>query len=98
MIDPIHSLAFSVQGNPKVYAVLLGSCVSRGASIPTGWEITLDLIRKIAALYQESCDPDALFGWNVEECANSVRILKKVRPRWIWLQDCVMGRHQVWPW
>ncbi len=58
MIDPIHSLAFSVQGNPKVYAVLLGSGVSRGANIPTGWEITLDLIRKIAALYQESCDPD----------------------------------------
>ena len=26
--------------------------------IPTGWEITLDLIRKLAKLYGETCDPD----------------------------------------
>ena len=59
MIEPIHSLAFSIQANPGVYAVLIGSGVSRGASIPTGWEITLDLVRKVATLYEESCDPDA---------------------------------------
>ncbi len=35
MIDPIHSLAFAVQANPGVYAVLIGSGVSRSASIPT---------------------------------------------------------------
>ena len=58
MIDPIHSLAFSVQANPGVYAVLIGSGVSRGANIPTGWEVTLDLVGKVAALHKESCDPD----------------------------------------
>lgn len=62
MIDPIHSLAFSMQANPGVYAVLLGSGVSRAAKIPTGWEITLDLIRKIAALGKETCEPDPE-GW-----------------------------------
>ena len=46
MIDPIHSLAFSVQATPGVYAILVGSGVSRGANIPTGWDITLDLVRK----------------------------------------------------
>src|SRR5665213_300999 len=40
-------LAFSVYESKGVYAVLLGSGLSRAASIPTGWEITLDLIRKI---------------------------------------------------
>ena len=57
MIDPVHSLTFSMQATPGVYAVLLGSGVSRAAKIPTGWEITLDLIRKLAALHGETADP-----------------------------------------
>ena len=58
MIKPTESLAFSMQANPGVYAVLVGSGVSRAATIPTGWEITLDLVRKLAALRKENCDPD----------------------------------------
>ena len=58
MIDPVHSLAFSIQANPGVYALILGSGISRPAKIPTGWEITLDLIRKLADLHEEVCDPD----------------------------------------
>ena len=62
MIDPVHSLAFSMQASPGIYALLLGSGVSRAAKIPTGWDITLDLIRKIAALGKETCEPDPE-GW-----------------------------------
>ena len=58
MIDPIHSLAFSVQANRGVYALLIGSGVSRAAEIPTGWEVTLDLIRKLAGLDNETSVPD----------------------------------------
>ena len=58
MIDPIHSLAFSIQANRGVYAVLVGSGVSRAAKIPTGWEVSLDLIRKLAKLHRETSDPD----------------------------------------
>ena len=58
MIDPVHSLAFSMQANPGVYAVLVGSGISRAAKIPTGWEITLDLVRKLAALHGEPCEPE----------------------------------------
>ena len=54
MIDPIVSLAFSVYSNHGVYALLLGSGVSRSAGIPTGWEVVLDLIAKVAATYGES--------------------------------------------
>lgn len=58
MIDPLHSLAFTIQTNPGVYAVLLGSGVSRSAQTPTGWEITLDLVRKLAEVAGENCGSD----------------------------------------
>lgn len=35
MIDPSLSLAISVQSNPGVFALLLGSGVSRSAGMPT---------------------------------------------------------------
>ena len=58
MITPTESLAFSMHAKPGIYAVLVGSGVSRAAKIPTGWEITLDLVRKLAALRKETCEPD----------------------------------------
>jgi hypothetical protein len=62
MIDPLHSLAFSVYENPSVYCVLLGSGVSRAAEIPTGWEVTLDLVRRVAAL-EGVTDQTDWVGW-----------------------------------
>ena len=58
LIDPIISLAFSIHDGKGIYALLLGSGVSRAAGIPTGWEVVLDLIRKVAHLQGENCDPD----------------------------------------
>jgi len=58
MIDPLISLAFSMQSNKGVYALLLGSGVSRSAQIPTGWEVVLDLTRKLAILEGGDCEPD----------------------------------------
>ncbi len=46
--DPQTQLAFSVYENKGVFALLLGSGLSRAAQIPTGWEITLDLVRRVA--------------------------------------------------
>ena len=65
MIDPINSLAFSVHANRSVYALLLGSGVSRAARIPTGWEITLDLIGQLGALSDES--PASREAWYREK-------------------------------
>ena len=48
MIDPLVSLAISMETNPGVYAALLGSGLSRSAGVPTGWDIVLDLISKLA--------------------------------------------------
>ena len=58
MIDPTDSLAFSIQANRGVYALLIGSGVSKSAQIPTGWDITRDLIRQLAAASGESAEPD----------------------------------------
>ncbi|HYC42988.1 MAG TPA: SIR2 family protein [Noviherbaspirillum sp.] len=66
MIDPINSLAFSMHANKGVYALLLGSGISRTSKIPTGWEITLELVRKVASLQDESCEPDPE-GWYVSK-------------------------------
>ncbi|HVY68634.1 MAG TPA: SIR2 family protein [Verrucomicrobiae bacterium] len=58
MIDPLVSLAFSVYSKKGVYALLLGSGISRASGIPTGWEIVCDLIRKLAKLEDASAEPD----------------------------------------
>lgn len=55
MIDPLVSLAFNLHSNKSTYALLLGSGVSRASEIPTGWEITMDLIQKTARLEGEDC-------------------------------------------
>jgi len=58
MIDPLTFLSFAVYSNKGAYALLLGSGVSRSSGIPTGWEVVLDLIKKVAALEGEDCEPD----------------------------------------
>jgi hypothetical protein len=64
MIDPIHALAFSITSTPGAYALLLGSGISRSAGIPTGWEITIELVKKLALLKGE--DPIDAERWYVE--------------------------------
>lgn len=49
-LDPAVTLATSMHAQPGVYALLLGSGVSRAAEIPTGWQIVSDLVTRVAAL------------------------------------------------
>lgn len=79
-IDPIESLAVSMQSQPGVYALLLGSGVSSGAGIKTGWQITLDLVRKLAALKSEDCDADpaAWYEANYDHPPNYSTILESL--------------------
>ena len=58
MIDPTLALAFAIHSNKGVFALLVGSGLSRSAGVMTGWEIVLDLIRRLAALTNEDCEPD----------------------------------------
>ncbi len=50
MIDPETALAFAVYEQKGTFALLVGSGLSRAAGIPTGWEVTLDLVRRVGLL------------------------------------------------
>ena len=63
MIDPLVTFAHAVYSNKGVYAVLLGSGISRAAGIPTGWEITLELVRRIAKAEGVAEDIPDPAGW-----------------------------------
>jgi phosphoglycolate phosphatase-like HAD superfamily hydrolase len=56
--DVNTQLAFSVYEGRGVFALLLGSGLSRAAGIPTGWEITLDLIRRVGLAQKAKEQPD----------------------------------------
>ena len=47
-----------MHSNKGVYALLLGSGVSRSSGVLTGWDIVQDLIKKLAHLKGEMCEPD----------------------------------------
>src|SRR5260370_27787546 len=49
-LEDFNACAISLHHSPGAYAVLVGSGLSRAAGIPTGWEITLELIRRLGAL------------------------------------------------
>jgi hypothetical protein len=58
MLEPLLSLAFSLHNNKGTYALLLGSGISRAASVPTGWDVVRDLVKKVAVASGEVADPD----------------------------------------
>lgn len=51
-------LATSMHAQPGVYALLLGSGVSTGAGVPTGWGVVKELVRRVAAA-SGGDDPEA---------------------------------------
>ena len=80
MIDPVLTLSFSLHSNKGVYALLLGSGISRPAGIPTGWEITEDLIKKIAQMQKADYgqDPTKWYAETFGEEPDYSRILSIV--------------------
>ncbi len=58
--DPFLPLAFSLYSNPGAYAVLAGAGVSRGAGLPTAWDIVVDLIAQMA---DQDIDADTASDW-----------------------------------
>lgn len=80
--DPIVALASSLNGSPGAYAVLLGSGVSQGAGILTGWDIALDLVRRLVVAEAEEL-PDDPVAWYTErhgEDVNYSNVLETLAP------------------
>lgn len=80
MIDTTVSLAFSVHSAPRRYAILLGSGVSTAAGVPTGWQITLDLMSRLAVAYGEDGgdDPAAWYSEKFGQAPNYSAILNEL--------------------
>src|SRR5687768_8962722 len=57
-MDAALSLAFSMHKNPGVYALLLGSGISRSVGMPTGWEVTQDILRQLKELGTDDLSED----------------------------------------
>lgn len=58
-LDPLALLATGVHSQHGVYALLVGSGVSTGAGMPTGWGVVQNLVQRLAAATQAD-DPDAI--------------------------------------
>ena len=92
---PLTQLAFSIFENPGVYTLLLGSGLSSAASIPTGWNITLDLIRRIAlsqgvedqadwaSWYRETAGKEPNYSDLVNELGRSPQERRSILDRYI---------------
>lgn len=80
IIDPLISAAFSIHSNPGLYALLLGSGISRPAGILTGWEIVLDLIKKLAIIEGEDSgeEPEKWFYQKYKKKPEYSDLLKMV--------------------
>ena len=78
--DILTTLAFSVCSNKGVYALLLGSGISRNSGIPTGWDIILDLVNKLALQQKEvePKDPETWFINKYQEELNYSSILSQL--------------------
>lgn len=78
--DRLLALSFALHSNPGVYALLLGSGVSKGAGIPTGWEIVVDLIRQVAAAAGEDPpnDPEGWYRKRFGERAEYTKVLGRL--------------------
>lgn len=62
--DRYLPLAFSLASSPDAYAVLAGAGVSKGAGLPSAWEIEVDLVTKIARQVE---DPTEISDDNAEQ-------------------------------
>jgi len=79
--DEFTSLAFSIYSNKGVYALLLGAGLSKSAGILTGWEIILDLIRKLASQVNAVLERDEEEKWYTDkynEEPNYSKILNRI--------------------
>jgi len=81
VVKPEVALAFALHSGPGTYALLLGSGVSRAAGVPTGWEVTLNLVAKLADAEEESApDPEAWYRERYGRAPNYSEVVNALAP------------------
>lgn len=81
-VDPLVALASSIHAGSGTFALLLGSGISRSAEVPTGWDVAVDLLRRLAVLEGEDPGADPV-AWYVERSGQHPdysRILDELAP------------------
>jgi threonine dehydrogenase-like Zn-dependent dehydrogenase len=80
-VDPLVSLAVSLHAAPGTFALLVGSGISSSARIPTGWDVVVDLMRKVAVL-TDGTDPSDPVAWFTSRGGNPdySTILERLAP------------------
>jgi hypothetical protein len=81
-LDQVTGLAFSLHNRPGAFALLLGSGVSTGAGIPTGWQIVRELIEEIAVAEDASTDgaPESWYTSRFGEAPRYSAIVELLAP------------------
>lgn len=83
MAEPMTQLAMAVHNQPGVYAVLVGSGLSTAAGIPTGWKVTLDLVKQLSRVEgapEGVADPEAWYRKKFGGEPNYSVIVQKLAP------------------
>lgn len=82
MIDPIIPLASSIGLKKGIYAFFLGSGVSKGAGVPTGFEIAREASKELYKLEkdQEEVDEDRFNQWLEEKDYTYSEVLEELFP------------------
>jgi hypothetical protein len=82
-------LAASMQAQPGLYAILLGSGVSTGAGVPTGWGVVKELLRRVAAAVDPAdeqaashaaADPEGWWAQHAEGDLGYATLLEHLAP------------------
>src|ERR671921_26904 len=82
-IPPDVSLALALHNARGTYAAFLGSGVSRAAEIPTGREVTLDMVKRLASVIGEdkgTIEPAAWYRGKYGQNPNYSVLLEKLAP------------------
>jgi hypothetical protein len=82
MFDRVTPLAVTMQGAKGSFALLLGSGISRSAGIPTGWDVVLNLIERVARVegHEPTPDPEMWFKTKYGSEPNYSKLLQQLAP------------------
>jgi hypothetical protein len=92
--DQLVGLAVTMNAAPGRFALLLGSGVSAASGIPTGWDVVVDIARRVAAALGTESPPDDPIGWYVEQFGESPDysgLLERVAPTPAQRRDLLSG-------
>lgn len=80
--DILTSLAFSIYSNKGIYALILGSGISRSSGIPTSWNIVVNLIMELAEMIdgKKPVNPEEWFRNKYHEEPDYSSILSHIVP------------------